>query len=105
MTFNPVASMILGANGGPSFSGWYILLFIAIIIGIVILAIFAQFFTLWIQALTSRANVTMGDLIGMKLRKVNARTIVESKIRSVKAGLDATTADLETHYLLSLIHI
>jgi uncharacterized protein YqfA (UPF0365 family) len=36
----------------------------------------------------------------MRLRKVDARIIVYSKIQAVKAGLlDVTTADLETHYL------
>jgi uncharacterized protein YqfA (UPF0365 family) len=41
----------------------------------------------------------MPELIGMKFRKVDARSIVLSKIRAVKAGLDITTNDLETHYL------
>jgi uncharacterized protein YqfA (UPF0365 family) len=77
----------------------YVVAAIIIIIGLVVLAVVAQFFGLWIRALTSRADVTMGDLIGMRLRKVDARLIVESKIRAVKAGLDVSTADLETHFL------
>lgn len=69
------------------------------LIGLVILAIVAKFFNLWVQALFSKANVSIGDLIGMYMRKVDARIIVLSKIRAVKAGLDITTNDLETHYL------
>jgi uncharacterized protein YqfA (UPF0365 family) len=35
----------------------------------------------------------------MKLRKVDLRTVVFSRIRAVKAGLDISTAQIETHYL------
>jgi uncharacterized protein YqfA (UPF0365 family) len=72
----------------------------AVIVMLVILAILAQFFGLWLQAFMSRAEVALADLIGMRLRKVDARIVVLSKIRAVKAGLDIiTTNDLETHYL------
>jgi uncharacterized protein YqfA (UPF0365 family) len=59
-----------------------------------------QFFRLWLQAFMSNANVGMTDLIGMRLRKVDATTIVLAKIQLVKAGIhDITTNDLESHYL------
>jgi len=73
--------------------------FIAIFVAIVILYFLSQFVGLWIQAFMSNANVSMFDLIGMKFRKVDARGVVMNKIRAVKAGLDVTTNDLETHYL------
>jgi uncharacterized protein YqfA (UPF0365 family) len=57
------------------------------------------FLRLWLQAYFSRANVTIVELIGMKLRKVDAKTIVLSKITAVQAGLSLTTQDLESHYL------
>jgi uncharacterized protein YqfA (UPF0365 family) len=41
----------------------------------------------------------MFSLIGMKLRKVDPRTIVLSRIRAVKAGIDISTNQLETHFL------
>ncbi|NLX14740.1 MAG: flotillin-like protein FloA [Phycisphaerales bacterium] len=78
--------------------GWIIAV-IVIMIGLVVLAIVAKFFNLWVQALFSKADVSFGDLIGMYMRKVDARIIVLSKIRAVKSGLDITTNDLETHYL------
>ncbi len=78
---------------------WWFIGIIVALIGLVILAIVAKFFNLWVQALFSKANVSFGDLIGMYMRKVDARVIVLSKIRMVKAGLDASTNDLETHYL------
>jgi uncharacterized protein YqfA (UPF0365 family) len=71
----------------------------AIVVIVVILWIFAQFFGLWLQAFMSRADVRLTELIGMRLRKVDARILVLSKIRAVKSGLDISTNDLETHYL------
>jgi uncharacterized protein YqfA (UPF0365 family) len=59
----------------------------------------AQIFGLWIQALFAGAKVTIRQLIGMKLRKVDSRLIVLSKIQAVRAGLDITTDALESHYL------
>ncbi|MFG0283854.1 MAG: flotillin-like protein FloA [Phycisphaerales bacterium JB039] len=79
------------------------ILVIAIVIAvIVVLAIFlviGQFATLWVQALLSNARVGITELIGMRLRKVDIRTIVLSRIRAVKAGLNISTNNLETHYL------
>src|SRR4051812_38867901 len=69
------------------------------IVLLVILVVVGQFFRLWIQALFSRAEITLRDLIGMRLRQVDPKTIVFCKIQAVKAGLNVTTADLETHYL------
>ncbi len=76
-------------------------------IGIVIASIFVLLFLLllfkygwlYIQALASGANVALVQLIGMTLRRVNARTIVDSRIMAKKAGLDYDTPQLEAHYL------
>jgi len=80
-----------------------IVLIIAGIVGllvlIVIIAILWQFLGLWFQALLSKASVGMGDLIGMRFRKVDARIIVLSRIRAVRAGIPISTAQLEEHYL------
>ncbi|UCD30747.1 MAG: flotillin-like protein FloA [Planctomycetota bacterium] len=73
---------------------------ILILIAIGFLFVIGQFISLWIQAFMSKASVSMLDLIGMKFRKVDARIVVLSKIRVVKAGLAGiSTNDLETHYL------
>ena len=66
---------------------------------LVILFVLAQFFNLWIQALFSGAKVSFFELIGMRFRKVDPRIIVYSRIRAVKAGVDLSTSQLETHYL------
>ncbi len=75
------------------------LIVVAVILAIVVVAVLFQFLALWIQALFSGAKVALWDLIGMRLRKIDPRTIVLSRIRAVKANLDISTAQLETHYL------
>jgi uncharacterized protein YqfA (UPF0365 family) len=55
---------------------------------------------LWITAIFSGVRVGLGDLVGMRLRRVPPRIVVESMITALKAGLrDITLRDLETHYL------
>lgn len=78
------------------------LLVLLIIIGIIILAaimIFLRYFSLWIQALFSGARVSIIELIGMSLRKVNPRVIVVSRITAAKAGVELSTSQLESHFL------
>ncbi|MFN9626819.1 MAG: flotillin-like FloA family protein, partial [Planctomycetota bacterium] len=72
------------------------------IIALVFLAILSRYFWLWIQSIMTGANVRLMDLIGMMFRRVDARTIVRSKIMAVAAGIDdpdLTTKALEAHYL------
>ena len=76
-----------------------IALFIAAIVALVLLAFVANFFSLWLQALFSRASVSMFQLIGMRLRKVPPKVIVESRILSCKAGMPVDTNLLEAHYM------
>ena len=64
-----------------------------------VLLILANFFMLWLQAFTSGAKVSFFQLVGMKLRKVDPRTIVLTRIQAVKAGLGVETDQLETHFL------
>ncbi len=72
---------------------------VALFLLLIVILIFAAFFRLWLQAKLSRADVTFFELIGMKLRRVDIKTIVLSKITAVQAGLELTTRDLESHYL------
>jgi len=68
-------------------------------IALVLIYFLASFFSLWLQALFSKANVGIFQLLGMRLRKVNPRMIVEARILSVKAGIPVETNLLEAHYL------
>jgi uncharacterized protein YqfA (UPF0365 family) len=54
---------------------------------------------LWITAVFANVKVTIGELIGMRIRKVPPGVIVNSLITAIKAGLMLTTRELETHYL------
>ena len=70
---------------------------------VVMIAVFASYFRLWIQSALTGANISILDLLGMTFRKVDARTIVRGKIMAVTAGLsddrELTTKALEAHYL------
>ncbi len=76
---------------------------IGIIVGLVFLLIILlmvfNFFGLWFQALMSKANVSLAQLLGMRFRKVPAKVIVEAKIMGIKAGLQLSTEELEAHYM------
>lgn len=54
---------------------------------------------LFIQALVAGAPVGIFDLVGMRLRGVDPKVIVNSRIAAVKAGIPLTSNQLETHYL------
>ena len=96
-----LTNMILGAGQDEPPFGVGTMIFIAIIsiIALVAVLLFVKFARLWLQAYFSRADVKLSELIGMWLRKVDARTIVISKITAIQAGLSLTTKDLESHYL------
>ncbi len=74
-------------------------LIILIILLIVLVYFVGSSIKLWIQALVSGAHVGLFNIIFMRFRKVPPKLIVESKIMAVKAGIDVTTDDLESHYL------
>lgn len=87
-----------GAGSGFPIA-WVVLIVVGIIL-LVLLFIIAQFFRLWLQAYMSNADVSLFDLIGMRLRKVDPMTIVLCRIQLVKAGIhDVSVNDLESHYL------
>ncbi|HMN40787.1 MAG TPA: flotillin-like protein FloA [Phycisphaerales bacterium] len=93
----PTIPLTLGVTPGDI--ALYGLGVVGAIIVIILLFVFLNFGNLWIQAWTSNAPVGFTDLIGMKLRKVDLRTIVINRISATKAGLPVTTNQLETHYL------
>ncbi|NLD94670.1 MAG: flotillin-like protein FloA [Fibrobacter sp.] len=76
-----------------------ILAVIAGVIAIILLFVVFSYLNLWLQALVSNARVGLFNIIFMRLRKVPPKLIVESKIMAVKAGIDVSSDDLESHYL------
>ncbi|TKJ37200.1 MAG: hypothetical protein CEE38_09325 [Planctomycetes bacterium B3_Pla] len=87
-----------GVSEGPNI-GVIILVVIGGVLGLVGFLLVVKFARLWLQAYFSRADVRLSELIGMWLRKVDARIIVLSKITAIQAGLELTTKDLESHFL------
>lgn len=80
--------------------GFYFIVFIAAIILIIILSILGKFLGLWFQAFVSGTPIPLFNIVGMSLRKIPPRVIVNARINLFKAGLkQISVADLETHYL------
>jgi uncharacterized protein YqfA (UPF0365 family) len=71
---------------------------VGIIIGLMLLN-WAIPVRLWIEAIFAGVKVSIGDLIGMRLRKVNPAQVVRPLIAATKAGLNLSTRPLEAHYL------
>jgi uncharacterized protein YqfA (UPF0365 family) len=76
--------------------GGFVLLLILLFILFLLILSYGR---LWLQALLSGARVTVGELIGMTLRKVNSARIVSARIMAIQAGLNLTRRDLESHFL------
>jgi uncharacterized protein YqfA (UPF0365 family) len=78
----------------------YILIIVLAIVLIAVLAIVGKFISLWFQAFVSGTPISLFNIIGMSLRKIPPRVIVNARINSYKAGLkQIAVADLETHFL------
>ncbi|MCF6137970.1 flotillin-like protein FloA [Pseudalkalibacillus berkeleyi] len=78
-------------------------LFMVILIGAIVIAL-AVLFTfvpvaLWISALAAGVRVSIFTLIGMRLRRVIPSRVINPLIKAVKAGLELSTNQLESHYL------
>ena len=74
----------------------FLLIGVAILIMILVWAVPVR---LWIEAVFAGVRVGLGDLIGMRLRKVSPAAVVRPLIAATKAGLDLNTQQLEAHYL------
>lgn len=76
------------------------LLIVLAIIALILVVILGRFISLWFQALVSGTPISLLNIIGMSLRKIPPRIIVNAHINAYKAGLKQfNVADLETHYL------
>ncbi len=80
----PVVTVLLGILG------FILLLFLLFALGSV---------SLWFQSLVSGAKVGLLNIVFMRFRKVPPKLVVESKIMAVKAGIQISTDDLESHFL------
>jgi uncharacterized protein YqfA (UPF0365 family) len=81
-----------------SASVFSILLLVALVF-VVLMIGWAVPVRLWMEAVFAGVPVSLGDLVGMRLRKVNPAMVVRPLIAATKAGLTLTTRELEAHYL------
>ena len=74
----------------------FVMFFAILIISVIAWAVPVR---LWIEALSAGVRVGMGNLIGMRLRKVSPPAVVRPLIWATKAGIPLKVNDLEAHYL------
>lgn len=79
----------------PVIIGFAFLLLILFVLAIVVI----KFASLWIFSYTNKADVGLFDMVGMTLRRVPPKLVVESRVELLRAGIDIPAADLENHYL------
>jgi uncharacterized protein YqfA (UPF0365 family) len=78
------------------------IIFVYAIVGVIALIIFfilINFFGIWLRAQFSGAPVSIANLISMRLRGIPNSLIVNARITAVRAGLQISSEQLETHYL------
>lgn len=80
-----------------------IVVIVVLVFGLILFAVFANYFRLWIQSFSTGAGIGIFDIIGMTFRKVNPSVIVRSKIMAVQSGLGdesgITVRSLQAHYM------
>jgi uncharacterized protein YqfA (UPF0365 family) len=72
---------------------------LVLVIFALLLLVWAVPVRLWVEAVFAGVKVGIGDLIGMRLRKVSPAGVVRPLIAATKAGLTLTTRQLEAHFL------
>ena len=77
-------------------SSIFVLLGVVVLLSIILWAIPVR---LWIEAVFSGVRISIGQLIGMRLRKVSPAGVVRPMISATKAGLHLASNDLEAHVL------
>jgi uncharacterized protein YqfA (UPF0365 family) len=101
-----VLPILLAQDKIENVASWVVMLIIlAILLVVVLLIVMINYGKLWFQAYMSNARVTLWNLVGMSLRKVDARVMVKAKIMALQAGISTETSSeitsrrLEAHYL------
>jgi uncharacterized protein YqfA (UPF0365 family) len=84
---------------------WFLVAIVAAGVLFTLILLMLMYGNIWFQAYMSSARVSFLSLVGMSLRQVNARLIVQSKIMAMQAGIandpsaGINTRRLEAHYL------
>ena len=98
-------SMLLSLLSGSYYRndeiGSILWIIVAVVVALIFVIVFLRFVPigLWITSLAAGVHISIGSLIGMRLRRIQPKRLVEPLIKARKAGLDVTLSKLETHYL------
>ena len=81
--------------------GMWILIGLGIALGVALLVVILIMvpMNVWFRALMSGAHISMTRLVGMKLRKVDYKKIVNQYILARKAGIKIYDSEIETHIM------
>src|SRR3954464_15571910 len=80
-------------------NGWTIFWLVMLVLVVILLIVMFNFVGLYVRAIVSGAHVTFADLVGMRIRNVNPLVIVNSRIQAMRAGLRASSNEMESHVL------
>lgn len=74
---------------------------IAIVIALILIALFLRYFPilLWVSTRASGVRISLLQLFLMRIRNVPPHVIAKAMVEAHKAGLDLTRDELEAHYL------
>lgn len=96
-----LAALYTNVYESPSEVSSVMWIVLAITAAVILMIVFLRFVPLglWITSMAAGVHVSIGSLIGMRLRRIQPKRLVEPLIKARKAGLDVTLTKLETHYL------
>jgi uncharacterized protein YqfA (UPF0365 family) len=79
----------------------FAVIIIFVVLGFILISVLLTFVPvmLWISALAAGVRVSIFTLIGMRLRRVTPSRVINPLIKAHKAGINASTNQLESHYL------
>jgi len=77
------------------------LFIVTLVFTVFMMGVFLHFIPiqLWITASASGVAISLGQLIGMRLKGIPPKGIVMSLIKARNAGLNVSVSDMESHYL------
>ncbi len=73
--------------------------FLLLVVAFAMFVLYMVPIRLWISAAASGAYISLISLVGMRLRRIPPKVIVEPRISAIRAGLQISSDDLESHYL------
>lgn len=86
---------------------------IFLIFALSVMVTIGKVFTPWLQAFLAGVPISVFQIVGMRLRRVNVRVVVRSLIMATQAGVPVPSTEMESAYLqgvdlekitLALIH-